>query len=129
MPQEDKLAENLDTCQVKVIHLDRLQEARRVSPPASDLERLSQVYKVLGDPGRLGMLTALLGGEMCVCDLAALAGLSDSATSHHLRRLRDLGLARPRREGQILYYSLADDHVRQLLQLSLEHLGCGEEEA
>jgi DNA-binding transcriptional ArsR family regulator len=59
---------------------------------------------------------------MCVCDLAAFLGLTESAVSHHLRRLKDLALVRPRREGQILYYSLDDDHVAELLNVGLAHV-------
>jgi len=65
---------------------------------------------------------ALAGGEMCVCDLAAFLGLTESAVSHHLRRLKDLALVKSRRDGQILYYSLDDEHVSELLKIGLEHI-------
>jgi DNA-binding transcriptional ArsR family regulator len=68
------------------------------------------------------MVMALMGGEMCVCDLAAFIGLSESAVSHHLRRLKDLSLVKSRRDGQILYYSLDDDHVAKFLEIGLEHI-------
>ncbi|MBW2084276.1 MAG: helix-turn-helix transcriptional regulator [Deltaproteobacteria bacterium] len=62
------------------------------------------------------------GGEMCVCDLAAFLGLTESAVSHHLRRLKDLALVKSRRDGQILYYSLDDEHVSKILKIGLEHI-------
>jgi ArsR family transcriptional regulator, lead/cadmium/zinc/bismuth-responsive transcriptional repressor len=86
------------------------------------LLRLASIFKVLGDPTRLRIVTALQGGEMCVCDLAAYLNLTESAVSHQLRRLRELNLIKNRREGQILFYSLDDDHVADLLKTGLEHV-------
>ncbi|MFZ5584868.1 MAG: ArsR/SmtB family transcription factor [Thermodesulfobacteriota bacterium] len=109
-------------CQARIIHQDRVDAARRAAPDPRETERLAAVYRALGDPGRLGLLLALRGGEMCVCDLAAYLGASESAVSHQLRRLRDRGLVRSRRQGQCLYYFLDDHHVEELLALSLDHL-------
>jgi DNA-binding transcriptional ArsR family regulator len=86
------------------------------------MERLALTFKVLGDPTRLKIFVALSGGEMCVCDLAACLGLSESAVSHQLRRMREQALVKPRREGQVLYYSLDDGHVAELLRLGFEHV-------
>ena len=111
-----------DGCQVRVVHLDRVEKARREVISAHELDRLSLTYKVLGDPNRLKIDMALRNVEMCVCDLAAFTGLTDSAVSHQLRRLKDLALVKSRREGQIIYYSLDDEHVTQLLNVGLEHI-------
>lgn len=111
-----------DICQVRVVHLDRVARARREALPARELSRMARIFKALGDPTRQAILTALMGGEMCVCDLAAFSGLSESAISHQLRRLRDLDLVKNRRQGQCLYYSLDDDHVQELIQTCLEHV-------
>ncbi|MBV1717100.1 MAG: metalloregulator ArsR/SmtB family transcription factor [Desulfarculus sp.] len=119
--KKSKLIEE-DGCQVKMVHLNRVRQAREDEPPSAELGRLADLYKAMGDPNRLRILLALRGGEMCVCDLAALAGVSDSAVSHALRRLKDLALVKNRRDGQMLYYSLDDHHVSQLLAASLEHL-------
>ncbi len=113
--------EDAEGCQVRVVHWQRLLEARRCDIAARDLDRLSAIFKVLADPSRLRMVLALRGGEMCVCDLAAFLGVSESAVSHQLRRLRDLALVRARREAQCLYYSLSDHHVLELVNLGLEH--------
>lgn len=109
-------------CQIRVVHLDRVEKARREVISAHELDRLSLTYKVLGDPNRLKIVMALRNVEMCVCDLAAFTGLTDSAVSHQLRRLKDLALVKSRREGQIIYYSLDDEHVSQLLKIGLEHI-------
>ena len=111
-----------DGCQVRVVHLDRVNRARKEAVPESKLERLALTFKVLGDPTRLKMFVALSGGEMCVCDLAAYLGLSESAVSHQLRRMREQALVKPRREGQVLYYALDDGHVDDLLRLGFEHV-------
>ena len=111
-----------DGCQIKVIHLDRVEQARKDVIADQELDRLSLTYKVLGDPNRLKIVMALRNVEMCVCDLAAFTGLTDSAVSHQLRRLKDLALVKNRREGQIIYYSLDDEHVERILTIGLEHI-------
>ena len=111
-----------DGCLVRMVHLDRVARAREEAIPDQDLERLALIYKALGDPTRLKMVMALRRGEMCVCDLAALLNLSESATSHQIRRLKDLALVKSRRDGQILYYSLDDHHVQELIRIGQDHL-------
>ena len=111
-----------DACQVRVIHLDRVERALKESVSEKELDRLSSIYKVLGDPNRLKIVMALKNVEMCVCDLAAFLGLSESAVSHQLRRFKDLALVKSRREGQVIYYSLDDTHVAELLNTGLEHV-------
>jgi DNA-binding transcriptional ArsR family regulator len=111
-----------DDCQVRVIHLDRVEQARSDVVSEKKIERLSSIYKILGDPSRLKIVMALKNVEMCVCDLAAFLGLTESAVSHQLRRFRDLALVKSRREGQVIYYSLDDEHVAELLNVGLEHV-------
>ncbi len=111
-----------DGCLVRVVHFDRVARARAEAIPVKELERLALTYKVLGDPTRLTIAMALKEGEMCVCDLAALLGLSESAVSHQIRRLKDLALVKSRREGQILYYSLDDHHIVDLIQIGMDHI-------
>ncbi len=111
-----------DGCEIRVIHYDRVEQARREVITDHELDRLSLTYKVLGDPNRLKIVMALKNVEMCVCDLAAFTGLTDSAVSHQLRRLKDLALVKSRRDGRIIYYSLDDEHVKRLLTIGLEHV-------
>ena len=111
-----------DGCQIRVVHLDRVEQARKEAISDQELDRLALTYKVLGDPNRLKIVMALRNVEMCVCDLAAFTGLSDSAVSHQLRRLKDLALVKSRRAGQIIYYALDDEHVSQLLNVGLGHI-------
>ena len=111
-----------DGCQIRVVHLDRIEKARREAFSEKELDRLALTYRVLGDPNRLKIVLALKNVEMCVCDLAAFTGVSESAISHQLRRLKDLTLVKSRREGQIIYYSLDDEHVERILNVGLEHV-------
>jgi DNA-binding transcriptional ArsR family regulator len=111
-----------DGCQVRVVHLERVEQARENAISVREIERLSLIYKVLGDPNRLKIVMALRKVEMCVCDLAAFTGLSESAVSHQLRRLKDLALVKKRRAGQIIYYSLDDVCVAGLLDVGLNHI-------
>jgi DNA-binding transcriptional ArsR family regulator len=116
-----------ERCGVRVLHRDRIQKAQRQAPPEKETGRLASVYKVLADPTRLKMIMGLRGGEMCVCDLAAFLGLTESAISHQLRLLKEQALVKKRRDGQILYYSLDDDHVSDLLRVGLDHIREGRE--
>lgn len=83
---------------------------------------LADIFKVLGDPTRVRLLHALALAELCVCDLAALVGLSESAVSHQLRLLRTLRVVRARRAGRLVFYALDDDHVIGLLEQGLRHV-------
>lgn len=120
--KKTKLIEE-DGCLVKVIHSERINRAKKDAIPEKDLEHLALIYKAVGDPTRLRIAMALKGGEMCVCDLAAFLGVSESAVSHQIRRMKDLALVKGRRDGQVLYYSLDDEHVADLLRIGLEHVG------
>jgi DNA-binding transcriptional ArsR family regulator len=111
-----------ERCGVRILHRERIQKARREASPEKETSRLASIYKVLGDPTRLKMITGLRGGEMCVCDLAAFLGLTESAISHQLRLLKEQALVKKRRDGQILYYSLDDEHVADLLRVGLDHI-------
>lgn len=111
-----------DGCQVRVVHYNKVKLARKKAVAGKDIDRLALTFKILGDPTRLKIVMALLHQEMCVCDLAAFVGLSESAISHQLRRLKDLALVKQRRDGQILYNSLNDEHVSTFLEIGLKHI-------
>jgi ArsR family transcriptional regulator len=108
---------------VQVVHVDAVRAARAAQPPAALLGGVAELFAVLADPTRLRLVAALAERELCVCDLAATLGLSESAVSHQLRILRERGLVRSRREGRLVYYALDDDHVAALYAGALEHVG------
>ncbi|HCJ42110.1 MAG TPA: transcriptional regulator [Ruminococcus sp.] len=99
--------------------IDRIE---RETPPDEQLYDLAELFKVFGDSTRIRILHALLEKEMCVGDLALLLGLTPTACSHQLRVLKNNKLVRFRRDGKIMFYSLADDHVRSILALGMEHI-------
>ncbi len=111
-----------DRCDSRIIHEDRIERARKSALDPAEVEHLSRFFKAFGDPTRLNILRALESGEICVCDIAATLGITESAISHQLRLLRQLNLVANRREGTILYYRLNDEHIEDVLQLALEHV-------
>jgi ArsR family transcriptional regulator, lead/cadmium/zinc/bismuth-responsive transcriptional repressor len=122
MPYADPIEKSDGIERLRVINPDRVRNACGEASPDHELAALSMIYRVLGDPSRLKILMALRRDEMCVCDLAALTGISESAASHQLRRLKDLSLVRSRRAGQVVYYALDDKHVVLLLDIGLRHV-------
>lgn len=110
-------------CEVEFVDERRVKRVKRAMKSAEATQLLAETFKALGDPTRVKIAFALSREELCVCDLANLLGASESAVSHSLRTLRQLKLVKFRREGKIAYYSLDDDHIRQLLDLGFEHVG------
>jgi ArsR family transcriptional regulator len=90
--------------------------------PSHAVEALAETFRVLGDPTRVRILDALSAGELCVCDIASLVGMSESAVSHQLRLLRGMRLVRPRRAGRLVYYAVDDQHILELLNQALTHV-------
>ena len=115
-------SDNADVCEVACIDQEKVDRARAASPAPAALAVLAETFKVLGDPTRLMIVTALAREELCVCDLATLVGVSQSAVSHSLRTLRQLRLVRYRKVGKIAYYTLDDSHVARLVTEGLDHV-------
>jgi len=111
-----------DLCDCRVVHEESIRRARERALAEAEFADLAAFFKAFADPGRLRILQALEGGEMCVCDLAALSRASESAVSHQLRVLRQLKLVSNRREGPVLYYRLNDNHITELIGTALSHL-------
>lgn len=109
-------------CGCDVIHEDVVREVKIGLSPKDEYIRLASLYKMFGDGTRITILHALELHELCVCDLASLLGVTKSAVSHQLKALRLANLVKFRREGQVVYYSLADDHVKEIINLGMEHL-------
>ena len=99
-----------------------IERLERETPHDEQLYDLAELFKVFGDSTRIRILYALLESEMCVGDMAQLLGLTPTACSHQLRVLKNSKLVRFRRDGKIIFYSLADEHVRSILALGMEHI-------
>ena len=114
----------LDSCELKLVDPERVRAVQAALPAPDVVDELAEVFGLLSDPSRLRLLASLLeGGELCVCDLAAAAGMAESTTSHALRLLRAHRVVKVRRAGRMMHYSLRDGHVRMLLDVALEHVG------
>jgi ArsR family transcriptional regulator len=111
-----------DLCDIVHLHPARVSELRAALIGEDDVTELAETFRALGDPTRVRMLDALSHGELCVCDLAALVGMSESAVSHQLRFLRHLRLVKPRREGRMVFYALDDLHIITLFRQGLRHV-------
>jgi len=109
-------------CQEDVVHLDVVEQVRGKLPPDEALFDLAELFKMFGDSTRVKILYALLEAELCVCDIAKLLEVSQSAVSHQLRVLKSGKLVKYRREGKTMLYSLADDHVVRILGQGMEHV-------
>ncbi|MDR1899300.1 MAG: metalloregulator ArsR/SmtB family transcription factor, partial [Treponema sp.] len=104
-------------------HEETVAAVRKNMPDEELLLNLADFFKMFGDSTRVKIICALFNAQMCVCDIAALLGMSKSAISHQLRSLRQTKLVRFRREGKIVYYSLDDDHVKTIFDQALAHVG------
>lgn len=111
-----------DTCDVIHIHPTQLAALRGSLVGLDDANALAETFRTLGDPTRVRMLDALAHSELCVCDLATLIGLSESAVSHQLRLLRNLRVVKSRRDGRMVFYSLDDRHIITLFRQALRHV-------
>lgn len=109
-------------CDCDVIHSDVVNSVRDQMCDKDEYIALASLFKLFGDGTRVQILHALEQSEMCVCDIAALLGLTKSAVSHQLKALRLANLVKFRREAQTVYYSLADSHVKEILDKGFEHL-------
>ena len=109
-------------CEEDVVHQDTVERVREQLPPDETLYDLAELFKMFGDSTRVKILYALLEAELCVCDIAKLMEVSQSAVSHQLRVLKGGKLVKYRREGKTVYYSLADEHVRRIISQGMEHV-------
>lgn len=112
----------MEFCREKTIHETSVRAALEALPDDGTLDRLTDIFRALGDPGRMKILIGLSRCELCVCDLSAVCGLSESAVSHQLRILRNLKMVRNRRDGKVVFYRLDDHHVETLIRQSMEHV-------
>ncbi len=109
-------------CDVSAIHAEVVEKVRAAMPPEEELFTLAEFFKVFGDTTRIRILYALFQTEMCVCDIAYLLNMTQSAISHQLRVLKQAKLVKFRREGRVVYYSLDDDHIKAIFDQGYQHI-------
>ena len=113
---------NVECCDFIHAHEDIVEKVRREMPGEDTLYDLTELFRIFGDSTRIRILYVLFEAEMCVCDIAQLLGMTQSAISHQLRALKNARLVKARRDGKTVFYSLADDHVATLLRQGTEHI-------
>lgn len=113
---------DVEHCECYEVHKDLVDQVMNRMPDEDELYDLAELFKVFGDSTRIRILTVLFGEEMCVCDIAEALSMNQSAVSHQLRVLKNAKLIKNRKEGKMVFYSLADDHVSTILAMGLEHI-------
>lgn len=113
---------NMDCCEEHQVHEDLLHIVDEQMPPEEELYDLAELFKVFGDSTRIRILFVLFEAEVCVCDLAQTLNMTQSAISHQLKILKQSKLVKSRREGKSVFYSLADNHVRTIIDQGREHI-------
>lgn len=111
-----------DICQINYVDQERVARARKRMRDERTIVNLAEIFKVLSEPTRVSILHALSEEELCVCDISAVVQISSSAISHQLRILRTARLVKSRKDGKMVYYSLDDEHVRNLFEEGIRHL-------
>jgi len=122
MPLKKLTDDNIEVCQDYCIHEDRIEAVKKDKPTEEMVYDLAELFKVFGDVTRVKIIYALLEREMCVCDIAALLGMTQSAISHQLRVLKQGRLVKHRKDGKVVYYSLDDDHIKHIIDQGLTHI-------
>ena len=112
----------VECCDVTCVHNQIIEAVKEKMPAEELLNELADFYKVFGDATRIKILCVLLRSEMCVCDLAEMLGMTQSAISHQLRVLKQMKLVKNRREGKTVYYSLADGHIQNIISQGMKHI-------
>ena len=113
---------DIECCDFYQVHDDVVQAVKNKMPEEDELYDLAEIFKVFGDSTRIKILYVLFEAEMCVCDIAALLGMTQSAISHQLKALKNARLVKSRREGKTVFYALADNHVKTIIDQGLEHI-------
>lgn len=113
---------SIEHCSTVIIHSDVVDKTKSRMPVDETFFELAEFFKMFGDSTRIKILWALFENEMCVCDIAALLNMTQSAISHQLRVLKQAKLVKNRKEGKVVYYSLDDNHIKQVLDQGLEHI-------
>ncbi len=114
--------ETIECCELMYVHKDIVEKVREEMPDEEELYDLAELFNIFGDSTRIKILYLLFESEMCVCDIAQLLNMTQSAISHQLRALKQSKLVKYRREGKTVFYSLADGHVRTIIDQGMEHV-------
>lgn len=116
------MSKNEFICDCNIIHEDRVKKTKKAMPNEDTFNRIAEFFKIMGDTTRTKILFALDSNEMCVCDIANVLNMSKSSISHQLGTLRRMNIVKCRREGKEVYYTLDDEHIKEVFEVALEHI-------
>ena len=116
------MSRNEFTCDCNIIHEESVNETKNKMPKEDVFNKIAEFFKILGDTTRTKILFALDSNEMCVCDIANVLNMSKSSISHQLGTLRRMGIVRCRKQGKEVYYTLDDNHIKEVFEVALEHI-------
>ena len=116
------MSNNEFMCDCNIIHEEVVKDTLNKMPRSELFDKIAEFFKIIGDPTRTKILFALDQNEMCVCDIANVLGMTKSSISHQLATLRKSGIVKCRREGKEIYYTLDDEHVKQVFEIGIEHI-------
>ncbi len=122
------MSNNEFMCDCNIIHEEVVKDTLNKMPQPELFDKIAEFFKIIGDPTRTKILFALDQNEMCVCDIANVLGMTKSSISHQLATLRKSGIVKCRREGKEIYYTLDDEHVKQVFEIGIEHIEHKEQE-
>ncbi len=122
------MSNNEFMCDCNIIHEEIVKDTLNKMPQPELFDKIAEFFKIIGDPTRTKILFALDQNEMCVCDIANVLGMTKSSISHQLATLRKSGIVKYRREGKEIYYTLDDEHVKQVFEVGIEHIEHKEQE-
>lgn len=111
-----------DICEINIIHEDIVKNVKKIMPNDNTIYDLADFFKMFSDSTRMKIIYALMENELCVCDIAAIVGTTQSAISHQLRVLKQSKLVKYKKEGKVVYYSLDDEHISEIVKKGSEHI-------
>ena len=114
--------EFIDKCEETIIHLDIVEKLKKEMLSEQKSYNLSEFFKIFGDLTRIRIIQLLCLQELCVCDIATILNITQSATSHQLKILRQFGVAKPKKDGKMMYYSISDEHIKTIFTNGLDHI-------
>ena len=112
----------LDRCEETIVHPEIVEKIKKEMLSDNKAYSLSEFFKIFGDFTRIRIIQVLALQELCVCDIATILNISQSSTSHQLKVLRQFGVAKPRKEGKMVYYSISDEHIKNIFTNGLQHI-------
>ncbi|MCK9328429.1 MAG: metalloregulator ArsR/SmtB family transcription factor [Candidatus Cloacimonetes bacterium] len=116
------IEKEIEVCQKKIVHQEIVNQVNQKMPDEELIKDIAEFFKILGEPTRIKIINILFLSEMCVCDISQIMGMNQSAISHQLKILKQANLVKYRKEGKSVFYSLTDEHIKQIFDQGMIHI-------